>query len=144
MSCLALHIPSNADKRSFVLQFVEVYSKEEERGEWDAIATCFFIDTARNIIRYLEVLNHLLPIGGAWINLGPLLWHYENNGDLSIELTLEELLDLLPKMGFEIEERKSLPPQTYTGNAKGMLTYEYHPEFWIARKVRDVQLAGAV
>ena len=57
---------------------------------------------ARNVVRYLEVLNHVLPVGGIWINAGPLLWHYENNGDLSIELTLEEMLGLVEQMGFEL------------------------------------------
>ncbi|KDN36483.1 N2227-domain-containing protein [Tilletiaria anomala UBC 951] len=137
-------LPSQVDFSMVAGEFVEVYSKSEERGAWDAVATCYFIDTARNIMRYLETLNHILPLGGLWVNVGPLLWHYENGGDLSIELTLEEVLGLLPKMGFEVVERRSLPPQMYTGNAAGMLTYEYHPEFWIARKVMNVEPSGSV
>lgn len=44
-------------------------------------------------------------MGGVWINVGPLLWHYEGaaNGDLSIELTLDEVLGLIELMGFHIE-----------------------------------------
>ena len=39
-----------------------------------------------------------------WINLGPLLWHWENNNsnDPSVELTLEEVKALARKIGFEI------------------------------------------
>lgn len=39
-------------------------------GSWDACVTCFFLDTARNIVRYLEVLHSLLKPGGLWINCG--------------------------------------------------------------------------
>lgn len=108
----------NRSSRSFS-QFIEVYSSPTESQKWDVVATCFFIDTARNFIRYLEVFNHLLPLGGLWINLGPLLWHYEGGSgsgsddneskkklledDISIELTLEEVLDCTRRMGFEIE-----------------------------------------
>jgi carnosine N-methyltransferase len=90
-----------------ILQFVEVYSKEQEKAAWNAVTTCFFIDTAHNLTRYLEVINHALVLGGVWINVGPLLWHYEGaaHGDLSIELTLDEVLGLIGLMGFHIEVR---------------------------------------
>lgn len=38
--------------------------------QWDVVATCFFIDTAKNIIRYLEVIHKILKPGGTWINIG--------------------------------------------------------------------------
>lgn len=38
--------------------------------------TCFFIDTAHNVLRYLEVIQHVLRLGGYWVNLGPLLYHW--------------------------------------------------------------------
>lgn len=84
---------------------MEVYSKEQEKEAWDAVTTCFFIDTAHNLTRYLEVINQVLVMGGIWINVGPLLWHYEGaaRGDLSIELTLDEVLGLVELMGFHIE-----------------------------------------
>lgn len=86
--------------------------KEHERSAWNAVATCYFIDTSHNFARYLEVINHVLPIGGIWINVGPLLWHYEGTGrdskgdaGLSIELTLDEVIGLIELMGFTIEVR---------------------------------------
>jgi hypothetical protein len=33
----------------------EVYSAPDQAGAWDCVATCFFIDTAHNVLRYLEV-----------------------------------------------------------------------------------------
>lgn len=140
--------------------FTRVYSSSDERGAWSAVCTVFFIDTARNIIKYLEIINHLLPIGGYWINLGPLLWHFEGSGPAqahphddddddqllegSIELTLDEVLDLTTKLGFAIDRRDTMPRQSYTGNSANMLTYEYECEFWVARKVMDVPLSSHV
>ena len=40
---------------------------------WDAVLTCFFIDTARNIVEYLETIYRILKRGGVWINCGALL-----------------------------------------------------------------------
>ena len=106
-------LPQTSEFSMVAGEFCEVYSKPDEKRAWHVVATCFFIDTAKNVLRYLETLNHVLPIGGYWINAGPLLWHFENSGNsrggmgdnLSIELTLDELVQLLPKMGFEIEVR---------------------------------------
>lgn len=39
-------------------------------GKWDAVVTCFFIDTAKNIVDYLETIHKVLKTGGVWINAG--------------------------------------------------------------------------
>ena len=112
--------------------FEEVYGGESDpdepqHGLWDAVLTCFFIDTvgdvfpfwlechflfdrrwqAKNIVNYLRIIHKILAPGGIWINLGPLLWHWENNtsGDMSIELDLEEIKQLAGIIGFEISVR---------------------------------------
>jgi carnosine N-methyltransferase len=59
--------------------FVCLYGKEQYKDTFDAIATVFFIDTAPNPIRYIETVRNCLRRGGIWTNLGPLLWHFENN-----------------------------------------------------------------
>ena len=81
--------------------------------------TCFFIDTvctpyllsflilnrglqAKNFVNYLQVIHRILAPGGVWINLGPLLWHWENSDELSIELTLDEVKELARGVGFEL------------------------------------------
>lgn len=67
--------------------------------------TCFFIDTAKNILEYLEVLYNTLKPNGIWINLGPLTYHYTGvNGEISIELSWEEIFYAMEQMGFEILE----------------------------------------
>lgn len=81
--------------------FLQVYAAPSERGTWDAVATCFFIDTARNVVDYLEMIWRLLKPGGVWVNCGPTLWHFENTeGASSIELTLEGVKQLARRIGF--------------------------------------------
>ncbi|CAO1638809.1 unnamed protein product [Sympodiomycopsis kandeliae] len=141
--------------------FIPIYSSQDQKEKYNAVCTCFFLDTAHNPIAYLEVINHVLPLGAYWINLGPLLWHFEGQGPSggarskghgnhnqgehqqgSIELTLDEVVDLVGKMGFKIIQQKNLPRQSYTGHTESMLTYEYQCEFWIAQKVADVDIAS--
>jgi carnosine N-methyltransferase len=38
--------------------------------DWDCVTTCFFLDTAHNIIEYVERLWKILKPGGVWINFG--------------------------------------------------------------------------
>jgi hypothetical protein len=59
--------------------FLLLYGNEEQRDRFDAVATVFFLDTAPNIIRYIEAIRNCLRKGGLLINVGPLLWHFENN-----------------------------------------------------------------
>lgn len=43
------------------------------------------------------------------LNLGPLLWHWENSGtDPSIELDLEQVKALVEEIGFEIRVRRRI------------------------------------
>jgi carnosine N-methyltransferase len=60
-------------------------------------------------VRFLRIIYDLLEEDGVWINLGPLLWHFENSptksakGEGSIELTLDEVKELAENIGFEIK-----------------------------------------
>lgn len=56
--------------------FCVVYSQKAHSASFDAVATIFFLDTAPNLIRYIEAVRNCLKPGGIWINLGPLLWHH--------------------------------------------------------------------
>lgn len=59
--------------------FICLYGDDNHRDLYDAVATVFFIDTAPNLIRYITTICNCLRSGGIWANLGPLLWHFENN-----------------------------------------------------------------
>lgn len=121
--------------------FEEIYGSESDpdepqSGKWNAVLTCFFIDTAKNIVNYLRIIHRILAPGGVWVNLGPLLWHWENNNtnDPSVELDLEEVKSLASTIGFKLSNEKTIDT-TYTSNAQAMLGYVYHASFWTATKV---------
>ncbi|KAF8333131.1 N2227-like protein-domain-containing protein [Cantharellus anzutake] len=74
-------LPSDAPRGpSFSLvagDFEEIYGtlqdgdeREPQQGKWDAVLTCFFIDTAKNIVNYLQIIYDLLKPKGIWINMG--------------------------------------------------------------------------
>ncbi|MBA0820011.1 hypothetical protein Gohar_027847 [Gossypium harknessii] len=106
-------------------------------GVWDAVVTCFFIDTAHNIIEYIEIISRILKEGGVWINFGPLLYHfadmYGQEDDMSIELSLEDVKKIAFHYGFELEKEQTIET-TYTTNPRSMMQNHYHAAFWTMRK----------
>ena len=125
--------------------FVECYSSQNDAGTFSVVVTIFFLDTAPNVLKYIETIHNVLEPNGIWINIGPLAWHFEPDSDNSatriggaIELTLSELLSVIKKSGFTIETENGLEQQSismpYMANNCGMLKYLYDAEFWVARK----------
>ncbi|XP_016486457.2 uncharacterized protein LOC107806745 [Nicotiana tabacum] len=117
--------------------FVEVYSDPSQAGVWDAVVTCFFLDTAHNIVEYIEIISEVLKDGGVWINLGPLLYHfadmYSHEDEMSIELSLEDVKRVALQYGF-IFEKESTIETTYTTNSRSMMQNRYYAAFWTMRK----------
>lgn len=138
--------------------FLCLYSDEEHAAAYDAVASVFFLDTAPNLIRYLETIYHCLKPGGVLINIGPLLWHFENNapgnhghdddGDGehdannssgiadpgSFELSADEVMALVEKIGFVVEKQEPGIRAPYIQDPQSMLQTVYHAAFWVARK----------
>ena len=143
--------------------FVDVYSRAEHASTFDAVASVFFLDTAPDIVEYVKVVKSVLKPGGVWINVGPLLWHFDSSppeqshredqasanthnrgseqdhkGKIgskgSVELSNEEVLMLLGQFGFEIVEHEELDSTSYIGDEHSMLTHSYRPVHWVARK----------
>lgn len=141
--------------------FCVAYKESRNRDAYNAVLTVFFIDTAPNLIAYIETVWHCLQPGGVWINNGPLLWHFENNppGKTShreeesrpdnqsgsqplgiaeagsVELSGDEVLALLRHFGFVIEKHEYGERSTgYIQDPDSMMLHLYKPSFWIARK----------
>jgi len=53
--------------------FVVLYGGEEYKAMFDAVVTMFFIDTAPDLIRYIDTVRNCLRPNCVWINVGPLL-----------------------------------------------------------------------
>lgn len=136
--------------------FLVLYGAQPSQDKFDAVLTVFFIDTAPNLIRYIETIRNCLKIGGIWINLGPLLWHFADRGpsikaepkqtrrkrDLagieepgSFELTNEEVLLLVEKMGFEVQSQELRNDGFgYIQSPDSMLQNAYRNSYWVAKK----------
>ena len=128
--------------------FEEIYPPADG-SLFQVVATVFFIDTAPNIFKTLTSIAGSLESGGLWINFGPLLWHYENtapadnNGDdydddrvCGFELALDDLLQVIPKYGFEIVKHETAIPCRYTSCEPDSLGgFVYNCAFWVAKKL---------
>ncbi|KAL9607464.1 MAG: hypothetical protein Q9167_007629 [Letrouitia subvulpina] len=138
--------------------FIVLYGDAANQETFDVVATVFFIDTAPNVVRYIEVLHKCLKVGGLWTNVGPLLWHgmerkpaqsesrpepenvpkqtgIEQPG--GVELSEEEVILLVERMGFRIEKHEIKAEGTgYIGNADSMLQTFYRTAHWVARKIQ--------
>ena len=107
---------------------------------WDCIVTCFFIDAAPNVIEYIAAFERLLKPGGYWINLGPLLYHWQNSSEgdderyeQSVELSYEEMKHVMSTYNFRIQ-KESQRECLYTDNVKSMMKTVYNCVFFTAVK----------
>ncbi|AWU75166.1 uncharacterized protein C5L36_0B04180 [Pichia kudriavzevii] len=141
----------------------EIYSNEEmavqfrneNKGKFNVIATCYFLDTAANIIDYLKAIKYSLNDDGYWINFGPLLWHFEGN-DLEIdvdslnddgttkkkipmsglEIPKDDLIQLIEDLGFDFIEHQTGIKASYGGDIRSLGHWHYNCEFWVCRKTK--------
>ncbi|KAL4802577.1 N2227-like protein-domain-containing protein [Aspergillus unguis] len=124
--------------------FTTVFA-ESASGGYDVIVTFFFIDTARNLMAYIETIHRLLRKGGTWINLGPLLY---GTGPW-LQLSVDEIVKLSEEVGFDFDTatgdqcgqftpgldgkvRSLYVP--YAQNPKGLGKNAYEAQFWRAVK----------
>ncbi|KAK9453133.1 N2227-like protein-domain-containing protein [Dipodascopsis uninucleata] len=139
---------STAGRFSFTAgDFIEIYGHGPDDGKFDAVATVFFLDTARNVLQYIETIRNCLLRKRSndpryWVNFGPLLYHFEDDvvtsssggtSEGSVELPLDVLLDTIKNYGFEIIEFEDCIPCTYASDRKAMGRWIYDAVFWIAR-----------
>lgn len=141
--------------------FITSYSSAESAGTFDVVVTLFFIDTAPNVIRYMETIYHCLRDQGTWINIGPLLWHFEDSThgeenadeerkkhtDLStvqngiaepgsVELSEDEVLQLADWLGFELVSRSEPTAEVggYIRDSESLMNASYKCCHWVFKK----------
>lgn len=135
--------------------FLCLYGDAQHAGAYDAVATVFFLDTAPNLVRYLQTIRHCLRPGGLLVNVGPLLWHFENSAPGlhahddeggggatsgiadpgSFELADDEVMALVARLGFDVVTRETGIEAPYIRDAQSMLQTVYKASFWVAQKV---------
>lgn len=122
--------PSSVDGDSLLIEgdFTTSFPASEH-GKYDAVATLFFIDTARNIVEYLETIYNLLKPIGTWINVGPLLY----GSAPFVQLSLEEVLTVAEHIGFEFTDRRE-QEVLYNFNTSALYRNAYLAQYWVAKK----------
>lgn len=137
--------------------FSDFYMNVRNRHKFDAVATVFFLDTASNLISYIQAVSNCLKTGGIWVNNGPLLWHWADRGPSldegstqspknhepmgrlnqgRVELSVEEVLMLVSSMGFELDDKGIQSEGSgYIQNPNCLLQSLYRTSHWVARKV---------
>ena len=112
--------------------FCTIY--KNKNNFFDSVVTCFFIDTANNIIEYIETIYNTLKEGGIWINIGPLLYHHTNDPNaVSIELGWNDIKEIIIGFSFEITKEKIIET-TYASDKDSMMKKVYRCVFFTAVK----------
>ena len=71
---------------------------------FECVVTPWIVDVLQaDFTETLAIINSLLPVGGTWLNFGPLGF---NNPILEDYYSYEEVLFLIEKMGFKIKDHK--------------------------------------
>ena len=107
---------------------------KDKINNFDCVATCFFIDTAFNIVEYIETIYNTLKTDGLWINIGPLLYHHTSDiNAISIELGWNEIKEVIKGYGFEFTKEEIIET-TYSTDKDCMIKKVYRCIFFTAIK----------
>ena len=137
-------------------EFISIYAHDREVNQWDAVASSFFLDAMPNIVECLQLIYRILKPGGILVNFGPLLFHWSGPAmrpdDKSIEgyrsrfrtidkrymesidLTYEDIRDVMRNIGFDILEEQTGINSLYTADNQSMLSMSYKCVSFVARK----------
>ena len=126
--------PPGASMSMSAGDFTAVYGTTAERGQWDAVVTAYFIDTAHNVCEYLECVANCLRTGGVWVNFGPLLYHWEEYHDeVSVELSLDDVIAAAESFGLRVEKCE-FHDAMYTSDERSFHKTTYTCAFIVAVK----------
>lgn len=136
--------------------FASIYDHGQEVGQWDCVASCFFLDATPNMVETLQVIYKMLKPGGLLVNLGPLLYHWAGPlmrpGDnylqdyrrryshlddryfTSIDLCYDDVKVILTAIGFEILEEDTGIECYYTTDQRSMMKTKYQCVSFVAKK----------
>ena len=113
--------------------FIQLFKDKNEN--YDCIITCFFIDTAKNVFEYIDVIEKVLKKGGIWINFGPLSYHWVGIQNIpTIELPYDKLKEVIQNFGFEYKKKKKNKTIAYCEIEGFMKNDVFECVFFTARK----------
>ena len=112
--------------------FTTLYNDKEI---YDCVITCFFIDTAKNVIEYIDIIEKVLKKGGIWINFGPLSYHWVGYPNIpTIELPYDKLKEVIINYGFEYISEDKNKTVIYCEIDNFMKNDVFNCVFFIAKK----------
>lgn len=127
-------LPVEVSGNSIVLMpgdFAKTYqSGGPGHRRFDAIVTCFFVDTMVDIVELFEVLDGLLVEGGVWVNIGPLNWRKEAR----MKLCWDEIKAIWEAHGYEFVTNKRADVDYHMPRLKKMYTESYNVSLTAAVK----------
>jgi len=120
------------------------FAKTYGRGQaghrrFDAIVTCFFVDTAADVQELFSVMDGLLEEGGVWINVGPLNWRKEAR----LKLSWDEIVSIWERLGYDFVVQKHTQVDYHLSQGVKMYTESYDCALTAAVKRRAGTAAPA-
>ena len=120
--------PWPADPRIELL-FADGLKPPVRAGTFDSVLTPWFIDHVPSDMRSLFArLWELLPVGGRWLNFGPLIYREEHT-PLEHRYCVDEVLELVREAGFRVERysfrrmKYMQSPASTQGRTETVLTF---------------------
>jgi len=125
---------------SFVAgDFVKTYGRGQAgHRRFDAIVTCFFVDTAADVQEHFSVLDSLLEEGGIWLNVGPLNWRKEAR----LKLSWDEIVNIWERLGYDFVLQKNAECDYHLPRGLKMYTESYNCALTAAVKRRPAAEAA--
>lgn len=153
----------NSDPPEFSMsagEFFSIYSHPKEAGQWDCVASCFFLDAVPSIVETLQLIHQMLKPGGILVNFGPLLFHWsgpamrpdDKSRDeyqaryshmderylCSVDMCYEDIKEIMVNIGFEMLDEKTGIKCLYTADKRSMMNMVYRCVSFVARRLPDV------
>lgn len=109
------------------------------KDRYDAVVTCFFLDTASTVYDYLSTVAMVLSHRGIWVNLGPLQWHMNSQLPIAVDefrTILEDYRDPTSKrMVFDVLHWSiDTHPLSYRSNGQSTRSDMYFPLRFVVQK----------
>ena len=108
--------------------------RSQSQGEFDVVVTESFLNDS-SVIDSIRTINNVLKQGGKWINFGPLLLR---SGENRLDLSREDLFELVTKLGFEFTTKQSDIESTYCEDVRLLDSVIYKCDFWVCKKNNSV------
>lgn len=136
--------------------FISIYGHLQEASQWDSVVCCFFLDALPNIVECIQIVHHMLKVGGVLVNFGPLLYHWSGPAMRpddrsheeyqsrfahldrrymeSIDLSWDDVREVLINVGFDIVEETVAVDALYTTDRRSMMNTAYRCIHFVAQK----------